>query len=147
SGQGKGLWIGPFGKAKLFVRQSTLEEKINITRGYPSDNVCAINTGSMPRLGWPKMCLHDAGNALSATDLMNPNPSAIHIGASWDDINVLLGPNAGRLGRPLLSGRNWKGFSVNPYLSGQLNAEKIIELQDACAIANLRLSCPRLGNL
>lgn len=62
----------------------TVEEKVNITRGLAGDNVCAGNTGSVPRLGWPGMCLHDAGNGVRATDMVSSYPSAIHAGASWD---------------------------------------------------------------
>ncbi|KAK1656707.1 glycoside hydrolase superfamily [Colletotrichum godetiae] len=156
SGQGKGIWKNAYERATNLVSQLTLEEKVNITRGYAGDNVCAGNTGSIPRLGWPGMCLHDAGNGVRATDLVNSYPSAIHVGASWDrnltyqrgyymgkefktkGINVLLGPNAGPLGRTPLGGRNWEGFSVDPYLSGQLNAETIIGHQEAGVIANLK---------
>lgn len=62
----------------------TIEERANITRGYRSDNVCAGNTGSVPRLGWPGMCVHDAGNGVRATDMVNSYASGIHVGASWD---------------------------------------------------------------
>lgn len=54
-------------------------------------------------------------------------------------VNVLLGPNAGPLGRTPLGGRNWEGFSVDPYLAGQLNAETIIGHQEAGVIANLKV--------
>lgn len=63
----------------------TLEEKVNVTRGFTlGDNTCAGNTGTVPRLEWPGMCLHDAGNGVRAADLVNSYPSAIHVGASWD---------------------------------------------------------------
>ena len=141
----------------------TLEEKVNITRGYPGANTCAGNTGSVPRLQWPGMCLHDAGNGVRATDMVNSYPSGIHVGASWDrelarerayymgkefrakGINVALGPNAGPLGRIPLGGRNWEGFSVDPYLSGQLNAETVIGYQEAGIIANMKV-CTRTIN-
>ncbi|KAK1851447.1 cel3e secreted beta-glucosidase [Colletotrichum chrysophilum] len=156
SGKGSGVWKDAYASVRKLVDQLTLEEKVNITRGFASDNVCAGNTGSIPRLGWPGMCLHDAGNGVRATDLVNSYPSALHIGATWDKnltyhrgywmgkefktkgVNVLLGPNAGPLGRSPLGGRNWEGFSVDPYLSGQLNAETIIGHQDAGVIANLK---------
>ncbi|TDZ22933.1 Beta-glucosidase cel3A [Colletotrichum orbiculare MAFF 240422] len=156
SGKGDGLWKDAYANARKFVEQLTLEEKINVTRGFTADNVCAGNTGSIPRLGWPGMCLHDAGNGVRATDLVNSYPSALHIGATWDKnltyyrgywmgkefktkgVNILLGPNAGPLGRSPLGGRNWEGFSVDPYLSGQLNAETIVGHQDAGVIANLK---------
>lgn len=83
-GTGDGPWKKAYASAREFVGQLTLEEKVNITRGFPSDNVCAGNTGSVPRLGWAGMCLHDAGNGVRATDLVNSYPSAIHVGASWD---------------------------------------------------------------
>lgn len=50
-----------------------------------------------------------------------------------------LGPNAGPLGRTPLGGRNWEGFSIDPYLSGQLNAETIIGMQEAGVIANIKV--------
>ena len=62
----------------------TLEEKVNITRGFKADNICAGNTGSVPRLNWPGMCVHDAGNGVRAAELVNSYPSANHAGASWD---------------------------------------------------------------
>ncbi|KAI4868740.1 glycoside hydrolase family 3 protein [Hypoxylon rubiginosum] len=156
-GKGLGKWADAYANARELVGRMTLEEKVNITRGFTSsDNLCAGNTGTIPRLGWPGMCLHDAGNGVRATDLVNSYPSAIHVGASWDKalayerayymghefkakgVNVVLGPNAGPLGRTPLGGRNWEGFSVDPYLSGQLNAETIIGHQDAGVIANIK---------
>jgi len=63
----------------------TLDEKANITRGFAStSNVCSGNTGTVPRLNWPGMCLQDAGNGVRATDFVNSYPSGIHAGASWD---------------------------------------------------------------
>lgn len=54
-------------------------------------------------------------------------------------VNIALGPNAGPLGRTPLGGRNWEGFSVDPYLSGQLCAETITGIQEAGVIANLKV--------
>lgn len=63
----------------------TLEEKVNITRGFSSpDNACHGNTGGVPRLGWSGLCLQDAGNGVRGVDLTNSYPSGIHVGASWD---------------------------------------------------------------
>ncbi|KAF4436003.1 beta-glucosidase [Fusarium acutatum] len=155
-GTGKGIWKDAYAKAQQFVDRLTLEEKVNVTRGFAADNVCAGHTGTIPRLGWPGLCLHDAGNGVRATDFVNSYPSALHVGASWDKnltyqrgyymgkefkakgVNVLLGPNVGPLGRTPLGGRNWEGFSVDPYLTGQLSAESIIGHQDAGVIANVK---------
>ncbi|KAI0440879.1 family 3 glycoside hydrolase [Xylaria telfairii] len=156
-GRGTGAWAHAYVRARDLVSQMTLEEKANITRGFAvPDNTCAGNTGTVPRLDWPGLCLHDAGNGVRATDLVTSFPSALHVGASWDrnltyqrglymgkefkakGVNVLLGPNAGPLGRTPLGGRNWEGFSVDPYLSGQLVAESIVGHQDAGVIATLK---------
>ena len=34
--------------------------------------------------------------------------------------NVILGPVAGPLGRSGYGGRNWEGFSPDPYLTGEM---------------------------
>ncbi|KAK7217991.1 hypothetical protein V2G26_005994 [Clonostachys chloroleuca] len=155
-GKGDGVWTNAYASARSLVGQMTLEEKVNITRGFKADNVCAGTTGTVPRLDWPGMCLHDAGNGVRATDFVSSFPSAIHVGASWDKnltyqrgwymgkefkakgVNIILGPNAGPLGRSPLGGRNWEGFSVDPYLSGKLNAESIVGHQGAGVIANIK---------
>lgn len=85
SGKGSGKWAGAYISARDLVDQMTLEEKVNVTRGFlTNDNVCAGNSGSVPRLDWPGMCLHDAGNGVRATDMVNSYASGIHVGASWD---------------------------------------------------------------
>ncbi len=50
-------------------------------------------------------------------------------------IDVLLGPVAGPLGRIPQGGRNWEGFSPDPYLTGKAIAETIKGIQDAGVIA------------
>jgi beta-glucosidase len=51
--------------------------------------------------------------------------------------HVLLGPVAGPMGRSALGGRNWEGFSPDPYLTAGLFVETIKGIQDrgvqACA--------------
>ena len=49
-----------------------------------------------------------------------------------------LGPNAGPLGRTPLGGRNWEGFSPDPYLSGGAVAETVGGNQDAGVIASVK---------
>jgi beta-glucosidase-like glycosyl hydrolase len=84
-GKGAGAWTDAYTQARQLVGQMTLEEKVNITRGFPStDNICAGNTGTVPRLNWPGLCVHDAGNGVRAADLVTSFPSALHVGASWD---------------------------------------------------------------
>ena len=45
--------------------------------------------------------------------------------------HILLGPVAGPLGRSAYAGRNWEGFSSDPYLSGIAMEKTIIGHQDA----------------
>ncbi|KAG6034551.1 glycoside hydrolase 3 [Claviceps citrina] len=156
-GRGTGLWTTAYASAHALAAQMTLEEKVNLTRGFSDkSNTCAGNTGSVPRLGWQGLCLMDAGNGVRATDMVSAWASGLHVGAAWDrnltyqrgfwmgrefrakGVNIALGPNAGPLGRTPLGGRNWEGFSVDPYLSGQLNAETITGMQQAGVMANLK---------
>lgn len=127
----------------------TNEEKTNITYGFQSTiNGCSGMTGSVPRLGFPGLCLQDAGNGVRGLDMVNAYPSGLHVGAAWSQdlalkrgrymgaefkrkcINVALGPVVGPLGRVARGGRNWEGFSNDPYLSGKLAYETIIGMQD-----------------
>lgn len=45
-------------------------------------------------------------------------------------VNVLLGPVVGPIGRVVRGGRNWEGFSSDPYLSGILVASTVSGVQD-----------------
>ncbi|PMB70236.1 Beta-glucosidase cel3A [Beauveria bassiana] len=145
-------WADAYSSAAEFVAMLTLEEKVNITRGFhDNENTCAGNTGSITRLNWHGLCIMDAGNGVRATDMVSAWSSGLHVGASWDkhltyqrglwmgrEFKAKGGPNAGPLGRTPLGGRNWEGFSVDPYLSGQLVAETVKGIQDAGVMSNLK---------
>jgi len=61
------------------------EEKENLTFGYASTtNGCSGNSGSALRVGFPGMCLSDAGNGVRGTDMVNSYASGVHVGASWN---------------------------------------------------------------
>jgi beta-glucosidase len=77
-----GLWADALNKAQAFVAQLTLEEKTNLTGGIRNPaNGCGGNIAGIPRLGFPGLCLADAGNGVRATDLVNAYSSGIHDGA------------------------------------------------------------------
>ncbi|KAG5979710.1 hypothetical protein E4U55_004849 [Claviceps digitariae] len=140
-------WAAAYGKAKALVAQMSLEEKVNVTGGVDSETSCSGTIAPIPRLNFPGMCLSDAGNGLRGTDLVNAYPAGIHVGASWNKaltrqrgaamggefrrkgVNVMLGPVVGPAWRVVLGGRNWEGFSVDPYLSGSLAAQTIDGVQ------------------
>lgn len=141
---GLGSWASAFSRAQAFVSQLTIEEKTNLTGGYAGSNGCSGNIYPIERLGFPGLCVTDAGNGVRGTDFVNGYASGVHVGATWNrnlthqrgvdmggefrtkGINVQLGPVVGPLGRVAEAGRNWEGFSNDPYLAGILTAEHII---------------------
>jgi beta-glucosidase len=146
-GQGSGDWSQAYSQAKALVAQMTVQEKANITLGSSETHGCSGFTGSVPRLDFPGMCLNDAESGVRTASKVNGYPAQLHIGASWNrslaydrayhigqefktkDVNVILGPVAGPLGRIATGGRNWEGFSNDPYLAGSLIAPTIEGMQ------------------
>ncbi|KAK3365825.1 beta-glucosidase [Lasiosphaeria ovina] len=144
---GAGPWADAFSKARALVANMTLSEKISLTGGTSSNTSCPGFVGAIPRLNFTGLCLADAGNGVRGTDFVSSWPSGIHVGASWNralthqrgqgmggefrtkGVNVLLGPVVGPAGRVVLSGRNWEGFSVDPYLAGALVFETVQAVQ------------------
>jgi beta-glucosidase len=124
-GYGAGDWSEAYDKARDMVSKMTLEEMNNITIGYVNgDNGCVGKSGSVPRLGFPGFCLHDAGNGVRATDGVNAYASGVSIGASWNatlaydrgqhmgrefkkkGVHVALGPVVGPIGRIATGGKH-----------------------------------------
>ncbi|RSM10911.1 hypothetical protein CDV31_007039 [Fusarium ambrosium] len=154
--QESGPWAEAVAKAKDLVSRMTLEEKVNLTSGVSTDTGCSGIIPGISRLGFPGLCLADAGNGVRNTDYVNSWPSGIHVGASWNKdlsyyrgyymgseakvkgVNLLLGPVIGPLGRVVQGGRNWEGFSNDPYLSGQLVHETIDGIQTAGVMASAK---------
>ncbi|KAK4127329.1 glycoside hydrolase family 3 protein [Parathielavia appendiculata] len=153
---GQGEWAEAFRKAREVVGRMTLEEKVSLTAGVSSNTSCPGFLPGIPRLGFPGMCLADAGQGLRGTDFVSTWPSGIHVGASWNKalarqrgagmagefktkgVNVLLGPAIGPAGRVVLGGRNWEGFSSDPYLSGALVYETVTAIQAAGVITSTK---------
>jgi beta-glucosidase len=129
----------------------TVEEKVNITRGWPG--ICVGNTGEVPRLGIPALCFADAPDGVRGQEFVSAFPAGIHVAATFDrdlmyqygralgsefygkGINVALGPVAGPLGRVVRGGRNWEGLSNDPYLAGAGVGAITRGMQDAGVIA------------
>ncbi len=55
--------------------------QISLTSGYQASNGCAGNIAPVSRLGFPGLCLCDAGNGLRNTDFVSSWPSGISVGA------------------------------------------------------------------
>ncbi|KAK2604736.1 hypothetical protein N8I77_007637 [Diaporthe amygdali] len=148
-------WADAYAKAKDFVSQMTLLEKVNITTGVGWESeVCVGNVGSVPRLGLHKnLCMQDSPLGVRFADWVSAFPAGLTAAATWDrdliykrgnamgeehrgkGIDVQLGPVAGPIGRAPTGGRNWEGFSPDPYLTGVGMAETIKGIQDAGVIA------------
>ncbi|KAI9166567.1 beta-glucosidase [Paramyrothecium foliicola] len=150
-------WEDAYAKAREFVSQLTLLEKVNITTGtgWLSER-CVGNVGSVPRLGFRGLCMQDGPLGIRLSDYNSAFPTGITAGASWSrhlwkdrglklgaefkgkGIDVALGPAAGPLGRMAAGGRNWEGFSVDPYMAGISFAQTIRGIQQAGVVATAK---------
>lgn len=82
---GTGRWAESYAQAVALVAQMTNAEKENITYGYTSTtNGCSGNSGGVPRLNFPGLCLNDAGNGVRGSDLTNGYAAGVHVGAAWN---------------------------------------------------------------
>ena len=59
----------------------TIWPQVSLTTGVSKNNGCSGNIPEIKRLGFPGMCLSDAGNGLRATDFVSSFPSGIHAAA------------------------------------------------------------------
>ncbi|KAK4988866.1 hypothetical protein LTR50_003600 [Elasticomyces elasticus] len=127
-------WESAFAQARNFVAQLTLEEKAQLVTGTAGP--CVGNIAPIPRLGFLGLCLQDGPLAIRQADYASVFPAGLTAAASWEkgliyqrglDIgaefkgkgaHIALGPVAGPLGRSGYGGRNWEGFSPDPYLTG-----------------------------
>ncbi|KAF3018171.1 hypothetical protein E8E14_010932 [Neopestalotiopsis sp. 37M] len=151
-----GTWSDSYTKAIALVQNMTTEEKVSLTTGAGAGNGCAGSIPAISRLNFTGMCLMDAGQGLRGTDFVSGWPSGIHVGASWNKdlarqraigmggeyktkgVNVALGPVVGPVGRIATGGRNWEGFSADPYLCGALAAETVSGIQSAGVITSTK---------
>lgn len=130
---GSGQWAAAYAKAQAFVKQLTLLEKVNLTTGVGWEGeACVGNVGSIPRLGFPSLCLQDSPLGIRFTDYNSAFPAGGTVAASFDrgvwyqrgymmgmefrgkGIDIQLGPVVGPLGRAPEGGRGWEGghFSI-----------------------------------
>ncbi len=149
-GEGLGDWADAYAQAKAFVSQLTLTEKVNLTTGVGWESEkCVGNNGAIPRLAFKAMCMEDSPLGVRDTDFNSAFSAGVTIAATWDrqlmyqrgydmgsehrdkGVDIQLGPVVGPLGRAPEGGRNWEGFTNDPYLAGQAVAETIKGIQDA----------------
>ncbi|KAK3322687.1 glycoside hydrolase family 3 protein [Apodospora peruviana] len=147
-------WQEAYAKARAFVSQMTLLEKVNLTTGTGwASEQCVGQVGAIPRLGLRSLCMHDAPVGIRGTDYNSVFPSGQTAAATFDralihqrgyamgmeakgkGVTVLLGPVAGPLGRMPEGGRNWEGFSPDPVLTGIGMMESVRGIQEAGTVA------------
>ncbi|KAJ3962880.1 hypothetical protein N0V92_000316 [Colletotrichum tropicale] len=153
-------WDSAASKAAAFTARLNLTEKTRIVTGRIGLEVggCIGNIPPIERVGFRGLCLLDGPTALNRADLVSVFPAGLTTAASWDKdliykrgkalgeefrdkgVHVGLGPVAGPLGRNQLGGRNWEGFSVDPYLTGVAMSLTIKGMQDAGVQAYNRLN-------
>ncbi|KAF9892262.1 hypothetical protein FE257_002039 [Aspergillus nanangensis] len=144
--EGLGGWDAALSEAQSFVSQLTLEEKQNMVTGVKGP--CVGNIAPISRLGFKGLCFQDGPLAIRQATNASVFPAGLSAAATWDNdlieargaalarefkdkgSHVLLGPVAGPLGRSALGGRNWEGFSPDPYLTGLAFARTIKGIQD-----------------
>ena len=103
--------------------------------------------------------MQDGPLAIRQADYASAFPAGLTVAASWDKnlahkrgydmgmefkgkgANVILGPVAGPLGRSAYGGRNWEGFSPDPYLTGMLFEQVSIGRDDWDCSPNLYMPC------
>ncbi|KAI1809181.1 glycoside hydrolase family 3 protein [Poronia punctata] len=150
-------WDAAYARARAFVSNLTLLEKVNLTTGTGNQaDLCTGNTGAIPRLGFRHLCLQDGPVGIRYTDLNSVFPAGINAAATWSrslmrrrgeamgaefrdkGIDVQLGPVVGPLGRDPAGGRNFESFGPDPYLAGVAVAQTVEGTQSAGVIASVK---------
>lgn len=132
----------------------TILEKVNLTTGIGyASGPCSGNTGSIPRLGIPRLCLQDGPNGVRATDFVTHFPSGLAAGSTFNrglmylkgkalgrefkgkNVHIALGPVVGPIGLKAQGGRNWESFGSDPYLQGIAGAQMVKGIQEEGVVA------------
>lgn len=135
----------------------SIPEKVNLTTGTGwGSGPCVGNTGSVPRLGIPSLCLQDGPNGVRFTDFVTHFPSGLAVGSTFNrelmrlkgkamgkefkdkNVHIALAPTVGPLGLKAQGGRNWESFGADPYLQGAAGAQQIIGIQLEGVVAVVR---------
>ena len=121
--RGKGNWTFAVDKARAFVAQLTLEEKVNLTTGVGwQGGRCVGNIPPIERVGFEGLCLEDAPLGVRFADGVTAFPSGLNAAATFDrqlmyeralaigeefrgkGVNIALGPGMNGGGRVAASG-------------------------------------------
>ncbi|KAL2826289.1 glycoside hydrolase superfamily [Aspergillus cavernicola] len=149
-------WDEAYERATADLALLTQDEKVGMVTGVTWEGgPCVGNTYAPESIPYPSLCLQDGPLSIRFANPVTVFPAGINAGATWDrdlirargaamsaeakalGVNVQLGPGCGALGKIPSAGRNWEGFSNDPYLAGVATAEAIEGMQSsgvqACA--------------
>lgn len=137
AGAQTGDWKSAHSKAAEALGGLSNKEKAGVVTGIGwMKGPCVGNTGSVDSIGFRSLCLQDGPLGIRMATPVTAFPAGIQAASTWDvdlikqrgaamgeeardlGINVLLGPASGPLGKISQGGRNWEGFSPDPYLAG-----------------------------
>lgn len=123
--RGAGNWTNAVEKARMFVSNLTLEEKVNLTTGVGwTGGRCVGNIPAIERVGFDGLCLQDAPLGVRMTDGVTAFPSGLNAAATFDrklmyeralaigeefrgkGVNIALGPGMNGGGRVAESGES-----------------------------------------
>ncbi|KAK9469494.1 glycosyl hydrolase family 3 N terminal domain-containing protein [Lipomyces arxii] len=152
-----GEWQAAYARARELVKGLTLVEKINITTGTGwMMGPCVGNTGEIPRVGFPSLCLQDSPTGIRMTDFNSVFPAGLSVAATFNKnlmylrgramgqenrakgINAILGPCLGPIGRAPEGGRNWEAFGSDPYLQGVASFQTVQGIQEEGVMATAK---------
>jgi beta-glucosidase len=153
---GDGDWASAYSKATTALAKLSNQDKVNMVTGQGwQKGPCVGTTAAVSSIGYPQLCLQDGPLGVRYAQGVTAFPAGIQAAATWDTalmysrgnalgaeakalgVHVQLGPVAGPLGKIPQGGRNWEGFSPDPYLTGIAMAQTIQGMQaggvQACA--------------
>ncbi|KAM3074898.1 hypothetical protein ACMFMG_008308 [Clarireedia jacksonii] len=148
--QGDGDWVAAYAKATAALAKLTNANKVTLVTGVGWEKgPCVGNTAAISSIGWPQFCLQDGPLGVRYAQQVTAFPAGITTGSTWDTslmyargyaigqeskalgVHNQLGPVAGPLGKIPVAGRNWEGFSNDPYLSGEAMRNTVNGMQAA----------------
>ncbi|PVH77153.1 glycoside hydrolase family 3 protein [Cadophora sp. DSE1049] len=147
---GDGDWAVAYTKSKAALPKLSTANKVGMVTGKGwMKGPCVGNVAAVAAIGFPDLCLQDGPLGVRYAQQVTAFPAGITTGSTWDTslfyafgnalgaeakalgVHVQLGPVAGPLGKIPTGGRNWEGFSNDPYLSGVAMANSASGMQAA----------------
>lgn len=140
-------WLAARAKVDSWIAAMDTTEKAFVVTGTFS-GTCIEDIAPIKSIGFSGLCLQDGPAGIRLADLASVFPAGVTTAATWDKelmyqrgsamasefrakgAHVLLGPAGGALGRSPWGGRNWEGFSPDPYLTGAAMDYTIRAIQD-----------------